>query len=213
MAGQKSIPQTREGESWLLSLKPKNMVNNECIWFGLELDAAFEEIKAQKAALREAQDTDERVQLSANKAVMDQDIYGGGPQFANYVTSIAANEDEADDDDDVYGSADGASALLSASNGAASSKKKVIAPQAFLNEVVNDVSFIFPCRIIFKDIDQPLDLSILSSIIMQEEDPLKDRRAPRIGDRLDEYRLRAYNRQLSPERADVFADGEDKFYL
>ena len=50
-------------------------------------------------------------------------------------------------------------------------------------------------------------------LILQNHDPLADHRIPRVADREDEYRRRFRNRQLSPERVDVFADGMYLFLL
>ena len=36
---------------------------------------------------------------------------------------------------------------------------------------------------------------------------MAERRIPKIADRLDEYRSRYRNRKLSPERVDLFAEG------
>lgn len=44
-------------------------------------------------------------------------------------------------------------------------------------------------------------------LILQDFDPLAERRIPRIADRLDEYRSRQLNRVLSPARIDPFAEG------
>lgn len=42
---------------------------------------------------------------------------------------------------------------------------------------------------------------------IKNHDPLAEQRVARVADREDEYRRRFRNRQLSPERIDVFADG------
>ncbi|XP_046919406.2 splicing factor 3b subunit 1 isoform X1 [Dermatophagoides farinae] len=47
----------------------------------------------------------------------------------------------------------------------------------------------------------------LQDVVDDNHDPLADRRVPRVADREDEYRRRFRNRQLSPERIDVFAEG------
>lgn len=47
----------------------------------------------------------------------------------------------------------------------------------------------------------------LNDVVNDDYDPLENRRVQRVADREDEYRRRFRNRQLSPERADVFAEG------
>lgn len=47
----------------------------------------------------------------------------------------------------------------------------------------------------------------LQDVVDDNHDPLAEQRVARVADREDEYRRRFRNRQLSPERIDVFADG------
>lgn len=43
--------------------------------------------------------------------------------------------------------------------------------------------------------------------LKQDHDPLAERRVPRVADRQDEYRARARDRVISPERIDPFMEG------
>lgn len=146
---------------------------------------------------------------------MDNDIYGESRRRSEYHSSIPAGDDDADYDVSTmqchgHSSVNFIFILLlqdddtENTNGAATNDYGVYksqisafnAPKNYLQDVVDDVSGLF--FIIFQT---------LFKTYLQNHDPLADRRIPRVADREDEYRRRFRNRQLSPERVDVFADG------
>ncbi|OTF74358.1 hypothetical protein BLA29_008882 [Euroglyphus maynei] len=164
-----------------------------------EIEQQVLEIQAKNAALAASNGDDEEGRISLSKANMDTDIYGG-TNLSGYHTSIPANDDaeydvsislcvfenilivfyrlQDEDTENANGSAD---------NDEYDTYKKAInafqAPKNYLQDVIDDVSLF-------------------------NHDPLADRRVPRVADREDEYRRRFRNRQLSPERTDVFAEGK-----
>lgn len=83
-------------------------------------------------------------------------------------------------------------------NGALAAKRSINAPKAFLNDLVDDVS-------ISKSVVGQRSLMFVR--FYQDHDPMAGNRVPRVADRQDEYRARARNRKLSPERIDPYADG------
>ncbi|KAI1304158.1 Splicing factor 3B subunit 1 [Halotydeus destructor] len=135
-----------------------------------EIEAFANALQDLRKATEKEQEDEDRISFDAGRAVMDGDIYDSTKnRFENYVTSIPTNEEEQDDDDDYRNGA---------ANGALAAKKSVSAPQAFLNDMVDD-----------------------------DHDPMAGNRVPRIADRYDEYRSRGIGRTLSPDRVDPYADG------
>ena len=122
---------------------------------------------------------------------MDQAIYGVNDKFAEYVTSIAANDDADDDDDEQAGIENG--------NGSLNITKSVHAPASYLNDVVDQVRHTF---------DHPDHVLTVISIPIQDHDPLAENRVSRVIDREDEYRRRYRKAVISPERADPFLEGQ-----
>jgi splicing factor 3B subunit 1 len=70
-------------------------------WTHEEIEAQIREIQAKAKATTANGDESAGVPLMASgTGVMDSAIYGASDKFADYVTSIAANEEDEDDDDD-----------------------------------------------------------------------------------------------------------------
>lgn len=89
--------------------------------------------KAKAAAAANGEDGAAGVPLSSSTGLMDQAIYGND-KFAEYVTSIAANDDADDDDDDQQ-------VGIENGNGSVSGAKAFRAPASYLNDVVDQVSY------------------------------------------------------------------------
>jgi len=95
-----------------------------------EIEAQILEIqeKARANASNGAANDSAGVSLAGGLG-MDSAIYGAADKFADYVTSIAANDDDDEEDEDGG---------IMTSNG----KRSVNAPAALLRDVVDDVSYI-----------------------------------------------------------------------
>ena len=98
-----------------------------------EIENQVKELQAKKVALsREGEDSDGRIPLSASSGVMDEAIYGSAKdKFADYVTSIAANDDNDDDDENVAVSRNGSTSF-------GGSRINVNAPSSLINDVVDE---------------------------------------------------------------------------
>lgn len=163
-----------------------------------EIEAQIKEIQAKSKASQQQQSSN-GVPLSADSGLMDDAIYGVQDKFAEYVTSIAANDADEDDDDDESGGIVG-------SNGNALVNKirsSVNAPTSIFKDVVDEVSIASDC------FELNCGLTAISVIhFKQDHDPLAGNRVPRVIDREDEYRRRRLNNAfLSPSRGDPFLDG------
>ena len=127
---------------------------NPCTSYFTEIEAYAKKLQEQGEKERQSKEDESRVAFNAQRGVMDTDIYGSSKdRFQDYVTSIAAVEDEQDDvrnltlckeysllfllfqDDDYQNGTIGA-------NGAAAAKKSISAPTAFLKDMVDDVSLV-----------------------------------------------------------------------
>jgi len=98
-----------------------------------EIEAQIKEIQAKSKASQQQQSSN-GVPLSADSGLMDDAIYGVQDKFAEYVSSIAANDAEEDDDDDESGGIIG-------SNGNALVNKirsSVNAPTSIFRDVVDE---------------------------------------------------------------------------
>jgi splicing factor 3B subunit 1 len=146
--------------------------------------------KAKAAAAANGEDGAAGVPLSSSTGLMDQAIYGND-KFAEYVTSIAANDDADDDDDDQQ-------VGIENGNGSVSGAKAFRAPASYLSDVVDQVSYFV--------IDTKMHTNISS--LLQDHDPLAENRVSRVIDREDEYRRRYRKAVISPERADPFLEGQ-----
>ncbi|XP_054168558.1 splicing factor 3B subunit 1-like [Oppia nitens] len=93
-----------------------------------EIEEQIREIQAKKVSLNveNGAEMEGRISMSLTKAAMDSDIYGDNHnKYADYNTSIAANDDN-DYEDDEY----------ETTNGSLLAKKSITAPKVFLSEMV-----------------------------------------------------------------------------
>lgn len=102
-------------------------------FFRSEIENQVRELQSKKAAAsRDNEDAEGRIPMSASTGIMDQAIYGSSAKdkFADYVTSIATNDDDNDDDDDGD---------ILTRNGTGFGKRiNVNAPQSLINDVVDE---------------------------------------------------------------------------
>lgn len=165
-----------------------------------EIEAQVREMQSKKAATAGPAANGQEsgpagVPLTASTGLMDQAIYGVNDKFAEYVSSIAANDDADDDDDDQAGIENG--------NGSLSITKSVHATAAYLKDVVDQVC-LTGCV---------CDRYLIAVSSVQDHDPLAENRVSRVIDREDEYRRRYRKAVISPERADPFLEGQYSFFL
>lgn len=160
-------------------------------WTHEDIEAQIREIQAKAKAVN----GDENAGVSLTASVMDSAIYGASDKFADYVTSIGANDDEEDDDDDAGAINSNGNTIIK------KSRLNVHAPSALLRDVIDEVSFLDCDRFCLKLTYFCLELRD------QDHDPMAENRIPRVIDREDEYRRRHRKAVISPERADPFLEG------
>ena len=167
-------------------------------WTHEEIEAQIREIQAKAKANASNGDDASGVPLATGGPILDSAIYGAADKFADYVTSIAANDDDDEDDDDDSGAIN--------SNGSNIVKKtrvNVNAPASLFKDVIDEVS----CYLTLVLISFTNSATLSSFYSLQDHDPLAENRVPRVIDREDEYRRRHRKAVISPERADPFLEG------
>ena len=167
-------------------------------WTHEEIEAQIREIQAKAKANASNGDDASGVPLATGGPILDSAIYGAADKFADYVTSIAANDDDDEDDDDDSGTINS-----NGSNIVRKTRVNVNAPASLFKDVIDEVS----CYLTLVLISFTNSATLSSFYSLQDHDPLAENRVPRVIDREDEYRRRHRKAVISPERADPFLEG------